>query len=1033
MASPPKTIGTRAVVDDRPESPLVAVDLGNPIINSPYHPPQAHFEIGPRGPTGTVLTGRRPSESFVPVPPTRKGKKAGEQVVLDLDVTGERREKNRLINDIRREVELWRARGYPGVTPYSRKLLEYWWKDREEPVLFCQREAAETAIFLAEVAGRHGGADYRTSLDPVNHAHNDGLPRIGLKMATGSGKTVVMAMLIAWQTINKVFNPSDARFAKRFLVMTPGITIRERLRVLQPADEANYYWERNLVPVDLWEAVLQAQVLITNYHAFLLRDAKEIEGVASNTRKLLLAGKLTDPFRETPAGMVSRALRDLGGKGEIVVFNDEAHHCYQSRPVDQPTDEDAEAKKSNENARVWFRGLQAIRKKVGIKSIYDLSATPFYLGGSGYQEGYIFPWVVSDFSLMDAIEAGIVKVPRIPVDDNAAGDQVTYLRLWDHVGTQLPKKKSKKAQSDPHWVPPDVLEGALKSLYRSYRGAFKRWEGELAPLGEPPPVMIVVCPNTIVSKLVFDWIAGGDAERPDGSIIPGAGALPLLSNVEDGVWVRRQRTILIDSAQLESGEVLSADFKAAAVHEISAFKSEYRLRNPGADVDKLTDEDLLREVMNTVGKKDKLGEHVRCVVSVSMLTEGWDANTVSHILGIRRFGSQLLCEQVVGRGLRRRSYAINEQGHFDAEYAEIYGVPFAFIPTDRPTITTTPARPPTVVHALDDRVDLRITFPKLDGYRVEIPDQELRYEFDERSRLHVTPNEVAFWVQTQGVVGAAAEQDLNDLRDARPQQVAFEIARTLLRRHYAALDDAPRPWLFPQLLKVAQRWLNECVILEGDTTVGMLLLGEATNRAAEAVHHSIMVVEGEQEESLQPMLRRFDPEGSTDDVHFPTRKTVIETVKSHVSHVTLDGPKGTNTWEEKVAGLLEAHGSVAAYAKNDHLGFAIPYVHEGRSHDYIPDFLVRLVGDDVVRTLIVEVSGGRKKADMSLAGLSAAKADTARHQWCPAVDNHGGYGRWAYLEIHGMAKAAHELDGAINAMYADTTHPDEPEVHHAAS
>src|SRR5581483_2448338 len=331
----------------------------------------------------------------------------------------------------------------------------------------------------------------------------------------------------------------------------------------------------------LWDAVLQAQILITNYHTFLLRDAREIEGVAANTRKLLLAGTATDPFRETPNGMVTRVLRDVRGKGEIVVFNDEAHHCYQSRPVEEPTDEHAEAKKSNANAKVWFRGLQAIRKKVGIKTIYDLSATPFYLGGSGYQEGFIFPWVTSDFSLMDAIEAGIVKVPRIPVDDDAAGDQLPYLRLWDHVGTQLPKKKSNKAHSDPHWVPPDVLEGALKSLYRSYAGAFRRWEKELAEVGEPPPVMIVVCPNTIVSKLVFDWIAGGDVERPDGSIIPGTGALPMLSNIEDGVWVRRQRTIQIDSAQLESGEVLSADFKAAAAHEIDAFKTEYRLRNPG--------------------------------------------------------------------------------------------------------------------------------------------------------------------------------------------------------------------------------------------------------------------------------------------------------------------------------------------------------------------------------------------------------------------------------------------------------------------
>lgn len=634
----------------------VAESLDNPILNSPYESPAKHFELGPHGPTGEVKIGRRPSESFIPIPTPKKGRK-GEQEAFDFDVTGERREKNSLINEIRYSVDLWRARSYPHVTPHTRKLLEYWAARpplREDPMLFCQREAAETTIFLSEVAGRHGTPDYRLLLDEQNAVHNDGLPRIGVKMATGTGKTVVMAMLIAWQTINKVY-PNDARFAKRFLVITPGITIRNRLRVLLPSDDANYYRERDLVPTDLWEALTQVQVIILNYHVFLLRDAKEIEGVAANTRKLLTAGKAVDPFRETADDMVTRVLRDLSGKGEIIVFNDEAHHCYRNRPLEERTEEDSEARERNKEARVWFWGLRAIREKVGIKSIYDLSATPFYLKGSGYAEGYIFPWVVSDFSLMDAIESGIVKVPRIPIDDDAPGTEVTYLRIWDHVGDRLPKKKSKKAESDSSWVPPEVLEAGLHSLYRSYEKAFRQYEDDLARLGEPPPVFIVVCPNTVVSKLIYDWIAGAEVELPDGSTVLRKGELSLLSNVEGGRWVRRQRTILIDSAQLESGDILKADFKDAAAHEIDAFKTEYRLRNPGADVEKLTDEDVLREVMNTVGKPGKLGEHVRCVVSVSMLTEGWDANTVSHIFGIRRFASQLLCEQVVGRGLRRRS------------------------------------------------------------------------------------------------------------------------------------------------------------------------------------------------------------------------------------------------------------------------------------------------------------------------------------------------------------------------------------------
>lgn len=271
------------------------VDLSNPIINSPYEPPNAYFEIGSAGPTGRLVPGPRPSESYIPVPLSKKATQDGQQA-FDFDITGERREQNTLINDIRREVERWRANNWNGVTPYTRKLLAHWAAgppDRDEPVLFCQQEAAETAIFLTEVAGRHGTADYRRRLEPENNLHNEGLPRVALKMATGTGKTVVMAMLIAWQAINKVMTPNDARFAKRFLVVTPGITIRDRLGVLHPEREDNYYYKRDLVPPDLWDALLQAQVEIINYHVFLPRDSKEIQDVSTNTRKLSRASMRT--------------------------------------------------------------------------------------------------------------------------------------------------------------------------------------------------------------------------------------------------------------------------------------------------------------------------------------------------------------------------------------------------------------------------------------------------------------------------------------------------------------------------------------------------------------------------------------------------------------------------------------------------------------------------------------------------------------------------------------------------------------------
>jgi type III restriction enzyme len=1009
---------------------MAAADLSNPIINSPYDPPDSHFEIGLTGPTGRLLPGRRPSESYIPIPVSRKARHADQQA-FDFDVTGERREQNTLINDIRREVERWRANNWNGAAPYTRKLLAHWAAgppDRDEPVLFCQREAAETAIFLAEIAGRRGTADYRRRLEPENQLHNDGLPRVALKMATGTGKTVVMAMIIAWQTINKVMTPNDARFAKRFLVVTPGITIRDRLGVLHPEREDNYYRERDLVPVDLWDALLQAQIEIVNYHAFLPRDAKEIQGISANTRKLLRAGKgeADDAFRETPEMVAARIMRAFGtGKGEIVVLNDEAHHCYQDKLLEVGGEADSEDLDRNRDARVWFRGLCDLRRRAGIKVVYDLSATPYYLKGSGYNEGFIFPWAVSDFSLMDAIESGIVKIPRIPVDDDAVGMEPVYLRLWDHIEPPLPKRRTlrpRDVDAGPQgWVMPEVLEGALRSLYRSYEQNYARYEDRLAALGEPPPVLILVCPNTIVSKLVFDWIAGRDAELPDGTLRLVPGNLDLLSNVEEnGAWVTRLRTILIDSEQLESGEPLGADFRKAAAREIEAFKQSYRLRNPGADADKLTDADLLREAMNTIGKKGKLGEHIRCVVSVAMLTEGWDANTVTHILGVRPFRSQLLCEQVVGRGLRRRNYAVNPgTGRFEPEYAEVYGVPFAFIPGDRQIPKPRAPRPPVEVRALPERWELSIQFPKLDGYRVELPDETLHADFDEESRWHLDEPTVALWVESQGPIGDPSHVDLDDIRRARTQQVAFRIAKTLIEREqfFAGLGGAQRPWLFPQLVAITRQWLDECFTTGPGVTRGHLLLIQACNRAAEKVYGSIISQPGNRQPVLMPIIHRFDSSGSTDDVHFITRKVVMDPppIKSHLNHVVLDGLRG-NSWEEGLAQALEANPRIKCYVKNERLGFTIPYVHEGRTHDYIPDFLVRLVTgpDDVERTLIIEVSGSRKSP-----GPTAAKAGTARNQWCAAVNNWGEFGRWGYVEVHNPNNAGSLLQEAIDNLYAD--------------
>ena len=1002
--------------------------LADPILNSPFDPPDRHLEIGLYGPTGTILPGRRSSESFIPMPTSRKGRRSAEpqQEALDFDPTGERRELNSLINDIRREVELWRLRNWPGVTPYTRKLLLHWSAGppvRDEPVFFCQREAAETAIFLSEVAGRHGTADYRRRLDETNALHNDGLPRAAMKMATGTGKTVVMGMLIAWQAVNKVMTPRDPRFARRFLVVTPGITIRDRLGVLHPERDDSYFRARDLVPADLWDALLRAQVAVVNYHTFLERDAKEVKGVSSVTKGLLRGDSATtvDAFRETPEMVATRILRSFGGtEAGLVIMNDEAHHCYQNRLLDTGL-VDSEAETRNREARRWFEGLLHLRRRTDIKAVYDLSATPYYLQGSGYNEGFIFPWVVSDFSLMDAIESGIVKIPRSPVDDDAVGKELTYLNLWDHIQPPLPQRKTSRSEvveaSAAGWTMPAALEGALRTLYRSYEHTHASYEKELAGIGEPPPVMIIICPNTVVSKLVYDWIAGREIQLEDGSRRQLTGNLLLFSNVDGGEWVARQRTILVDSTELESGADLHPEFRRYAAQEIAAFKRAFRERNPGADVEALTDADLLREAMNTIGRRGKLGEQIRCVVSVGMLTEGWDANTVTHILGIRPFRSQLLCEQVVGRGLRRRDYTVNSLGRLEPEYAEVYGVPFASIPSDRQIPKPKPPRPAVEVRALPERWRLAIRFPKVDGYRVELRDRPLVARFDESSRLEIPLRYEPLWVESQGVAGPSSEVDLDEIRRARPQEVAFHLAKLLLEgeRFFGLHKYDRRPWLFPQLLGIARRWMSDCLTLGPDVPVGQLLFDLDKARAAEKVYSAIAEAQDEEDQRLLPLLRRFDRWASTEGVHFITRKATMkpEPDKSHLNHVVLDGVRG-NSWEEALAASLENDPRVRSYAKNERLGFSIPYVHEGRTHDYIPDFLVALNGPgDVERTLIVEVSGSRKSP-----GPTEAKANTARTLWCPSVNAIAEFGLWAYVEVHNPKADLAALGAAIDELLA---------------
>ncbi len=430
-----------------------------------------------------------------------------------------------------------------------------------------------------------------------------------------------------------------------------------------------------------------------------------------------------------------------------------------------------------------------MKAKIGVKAIYDLSATPFFLKGSGYSEGTLFPWVVSDFSLIDAIEAGIVKVPRVPVsDDSMQGDQPTYRDLWLRIREHLPRKGRKTEELDEEPKLPAELEGAIQSLYGNYRKYHELWQknADAQAKGLTPPVFIVVCNNTNVSKLVFNYISGWEKTVSDTKTIVVPGRLPLFNNEQDGGWSSRPNTILVDSEQLESGEGMSAEFKKIAACEIEEFKAEYRARFPGRDADTLTEEDLLREVMNTVGKPGKLGEHVKCVVSVSMLTEGWDANTVTHVLGVRAFGTQLLCEQVVGRALRRMSYAPNADGRFDPEYAEVYGVPFSFIPCSGSMANPKPGPMPTRVRAIEGRVACKITFPRLLGYRYELATKKLMAKFTDDSRLTLTTASLPIKTENAPIVGEKSIHSLDEPQGPTTQRGRFSAGQAHHREIFSS-------------------------------------------------------------------------------------------------------------------------------------------------------------------------------------------------------------------------------------------------------
>ena len=1007
----------------------------HPILNSPYRYPARHWELDDQGqPTQRVIESRRGAEFITPIPKPRKRRaaKSQKQFVFDegkgLSTEEQQYDVTALVNEIRRHVDQWRTLPNPnqwGVTPATARLLQHWRHHQFSDIqpFFCQVEAIETVIWLTEVAPKLGQAGRRL-LDRLANANRDANPelsRLALKLATGAGKTTVMAMTIAWQTINAVRHPNSRRFTRGFLVVAPGITIKDRLRVLQPNDPDSYYASRELVPRDMLGDLNHASIVITNYHALRLRDRMEL----SSGGRALLQGRGSDlNTMETEGQMLQRVMPGLMGMKDIWVLNDEGHHCYRHKPgesaeEDLKGDDRKEAEKNNEAARVWISGLEILKRKLGVRQVLDLSATPFFLRGSGYAEGTLFPWTVSDFSLMDAIESGIVKLPRVPVADNIpGGDMPKYRVLWETIRGDMPKRGRGKAKGDLDPLSlPTMLKSALEALYGHYGKIYDEWRKEGIPV---PPCFIVVCNNTSTSKLVYDYISGFHRENNDGSRTLERGRLALFDNFDDyGNPYAIPRTVLIDSEQLESGDSLEKEFRNVAADEIERFRRERVARTGDArEAENITEHDLLREVMNTVGKEGRLGQSIRCVVSVSMLTEGWDANTVTHVLGVRAFGTQLLCEQVVGRALRRQSYDLNDEGMFDVEYADVLGVPFDF--TAKPVVVK-PAPPRQTVHVKavrPDRDHLEIQFPRVSGYRTDPPKEELSATFTDDSYLELTPDLVGpSTTRNEGIIGEGVDLNLVHTGDLRRSTLLFHLTQRLLYTKWRDPNEDPKLHLFGRLKAIVRQWLDDYLVCKGGTYPAQLMYQELADRACEIITAGITNSHANGY-PVKALLDPFNPTGATAHVNFTTSKTSrweTDARKCHVNWVVLD-----SDWEAEFCRVAESHPKVMAYVKNHNLGLEVPYRSGSNARTYIPDFIVQVDdgrGKHDLLNLVVEIKGYRNED-------AKAKKLAMETYWVPGVNNLHGYGRWVFAEFTDIYDIEAGFDKLVQRVTRESEVPD---------
>ena len=905
------------------------------IINSPYEEPSKYWSYDRERRTFSLVDGRRPAGYVIASESSRSFDDPGHFVEIPL------------VNLIRPRVRAWREAGYPGVTGITKRLLEHWTNPEEfdnRRLFFCQLEAAETLIWLAEAPEADKvGVDLESDGGPFR--------RLCAKMATGSGKTVVMAMVIAWHILNKVTYPQDARFSRNVLIIAPGLTVKSRLAVLEPSNSENYYEAFSIVPSSLLDKLRQGRVVVRNWHALNWETQEKIDAKRSVDRR----GAKSDE------AYVREVLGDLANARNVLVINDEAHHAWR---VPAESKVKGIAKEDIEEATKWVGGLDRINKARGILTCYDFSATPFAPSGKRSSEEALFGWIVSDFGLNDAIESGLVKTPRVVIRDDAVPDARTYKSRLYHIYNDPDVKDDLTRKAKPEEPLPDLVMNGYYLLGYDWRETAKNWD--IAGL-KTPPVMITVANRTETAARI-KYALDHHKVHIDELCDP-------------------ERTLHIDSKVLGQAETAEEPIAEVAVDESDEDAEDDKKPN----LTKKQQAERLRLQVDTVGQVGKSGEQIQKVISVGMLSEGWDAKTVTHIMGLRAFTSQLLCEQVVGRGLRRTAYEADpDTGLFKPEHVNIFGVPFTFLPHESAEgVIPEPPKPKAAIEPVADKAAFEISWPNV--IRIDhVYHPHLSLDLERVTTLELDASRTAKRADLASVVEGKPDFttmgaiDLEKLaKKFRTQRIIFETARDVYDLMQANWPGG-KAFLLAQLVRLVEQFIRSdrinitpALFVHDDLKRRLII----TLNMTKVVQHIWEAIRFENTEKLEPVFDRDHPIRSTGDMGtWYTGKPCEHTVKSHINFCVYD-----SAWEASESFELDHNPAVAAWVKNDHLGFEVLYVYRGVVRKYRPDFLIRLRSGDM---LVLEVKGQDSDQDQTKRRFL--------DEWVNAVNAHGGFGHWTW-------------------------------------